>query len=393
MASSSEPDPLLNRILKILLPAWGSILDNHDHFRLQFIYTQIDRNARNQPRFSHHRYHVDRQHYFYPASLVKLPLAAFALEKINTLSIAGLSAQTPMQVVNTLSCRIPYDHEDGERPEDPVSLASSIRRMLVASDNGGYNRLWEFLTRDYANQRLSECGFGDIRLLHRLASGCTHKENRMSNPVRFIDDSGRVIYEQPPTASSIPDANPLAPVSFGNATIVNGELRPSPLTADYLNYAPLGEMHRFLIAIMFPDSAAREQSIRLQSNDYRLLRTGMELLPGESGIPRYAAYPDNFRKFFLFGDTAHPLSPTLREINVAGRAFGFLSDLAYLSDSERGIEFFLSAVIYVNANGVVNDDIYEYDSIGKPFFAALCRAVYEFETTRKRRLRPHLLED
>jgi hypothetical protein len=393
MVSTSEPSPLLNEILTTLLSTWGFIFDNNNRYRLQFIYTQIDRDAQNRPRFSHYPYRVDRRRYFYPASLVKLPLAALALEKINTLSIAGLCARTPLQVVNTLSCRIPYDNEDGAQPDDPVSLASSIKRMLVASDNGAYNRLWEFLTRDYANQRLSKCGFGDIRLLHRLTSSCTLKENRMSNPVRFIDDSGRVIYEQPVVASSIADTNPLAPVSFGKATIVNGELQPTPFSADYLNYAPLGEMHRFLIAIMFPDSDAQEQSIRLQSNDYRLLRTGMERLPSESGMPRYAEYPDNFRKFFLFGDTDHPLSPTLHEINVAGRAYGFLSDLAYLGDSEKGIDFFLSATIYVNANGIVNDDIYEYDSIGRPFFAALCKAVYEFEKTRDRRVRPDLLEN
>ena len=77
--------------------------------------------------------------------------------------------------------------------------------MLIASDNGGYNRLWEFLTRDYTNKRLSEWGFGDIRLLHRLAaSGCTPKQNRVSNPVRFVDDSGKVIYEQAESVSSIP---------------------------------------------------------------------------------------------------------------------------------------------------------------------------------------------
>ena len=160
---------------------------------------------------------------------------------------------------------------------------------------------------------------------------------------------------------------------------------PKPFTADHLNYAPLDEMHRFLIAIIFPDSLTPEQSVHLTGEDYRFMRTGMGLLPGESGMPRYAVYPDNFKKFFLFGNTGRPLSPALREFNVVGRAYGFLSDCAYLADSGRGIDFFLSATIYVNANGIVNDDIYEYDSIGRPLFAALCKAVYEIEKTRERR--------
>ncbi len=383
--SKSGPPPPLNWILQTLMPsAWGSIINNPDRYNLQFIYTRIDRDAENKPHFSHHPFNVDRLRYFYPASLVKLPLAALALEKINALATAGLTARTPMQVVNILPCGIPYDRDDGAQPENPVAAASSIMRMLIASDNGGYNRLWEFLTRDYANRRLLECGFGDIRLLHRLAaSGCTPGQNRVSNPVRFVDGSGKTIYEQEVSVSSIPDANPLAPVAFGTASIVNGEFRPKPFTADHLNYASLDEMHRFLIAIIFPDSLTPEQSVRLAGEDYRLIRTGMGLLPGESGMPRYAAYPDNFKKFFLFGNAGRPLSPALREFNVAGRAYGFLSDCAYLADSRRGIDFFLSATIYVNANGIVNDDVYEYDSIGRPFFAALCRAAYELKKTGK----------
>ena len=102
MPSPSEPDPILGKILNILPSAWRPVLDNPDRYNLQFIYTRIDRDAENKPHFSHHPFNVDPLRYFYPASLVKLPLAALALEKINTLSLAGLTAQTPMQVVNIL---------------------------------------------------------------------------------------------------------------------------------------------------------------------------------------------------------------------------------------------------------------------------------------------------
>jgi hypothetical protein len=35
----------------------------------------------------------------------------------------------------------------------------------------------------------------------------------------------------------------------------------------------------------------------------------------------------------------------------------------------------LSATLYVNADGVLNDDRYEYDTIGYPFLAELGRRV------------------
>ena len=47
----------------------------------------------------------------------------------------------------------------------------------------------------------------------------------------------------------------------------------------------------------------------------------------------------------------------------------------------------LSAVLYVNADGVLNDDKYEYDSIGFPFLRDLGRRVYEAECRRVSRVK------
>ncbi|MFC7668101.1 hypothetical protein ACFQT0_12430 [Hymenobacter humi] len=42
-------------------------------------------------------------------------------------------------------------------------------------------------------------------------------------------------------------------------------------------------------------------------------------------------------------------------------------------------------MIYVNADGVLNDDQYEYDSIGFPFLRSLGLRVYEAECRRAQR--------
>ena len=39
-----------------------------------------------------------------------------------------------------------------------------------------------------------------------------------------------------------------------------------------------------------------------------------------------------------------------------------------------GRAFFLTAVVYTNANGILNDDAYEYDEIAHPFLEALAEA-------------------
>ena len=61
----------------------------------------------------------------------------------------------------------------------------------------------------------------------------------------------------------------------------------------------------------------------------------------------------------------------IRIYNKVGMAYGFLIDNAYIIDTDSGLEFFLSAVIYVNSNGVLNDDDYEYEELGLPFLSAL----------------------
>jgi hypothetical protein len=384
---------VLDSLLRLLPPRCQSVVSQPDRYGLQIIYTQIERDAHNRPHFTHFTFNVDARHYFYPASIVKLPVAALALEKINRLGIKGLSCRTPMKIDNTLDC---LSADDGcGWCRDTASVESSVKCMLLASDNGSYNRLWEFLTRDYANRRLAECGYGDIRLLHRFAS-CGVQQNRINNPVRFIGRKGTTLYRQPLTKSqSVPDTNPLAPLFIGSFSYQNGVLLPRPFRADNLNYAPLGAIHRLLMAIMFPATVRRQNALHLSAGDYKLLRTWMCLLPRESKIPAYvpdSGYPDNFKKYLLLGDGTRPCAENLREFNVVGRAYGFLCDAAYFADFNARVEFFLSAVIFANENDIVNDDQYEYDAVGLPFFSALGAAVYEHEKTRYRRHRPDLRE-
>ena len=37
--------------------------------------------------------------------------------------------------------------------------------------------------------------------------------------------------------------------------------------------------------------------------------------------------------------------------------------------------FILTATMYVNDNNIINDDIYEYETIGIPFFASLGKEI------------------
>ena len=50
----------------------------------------------------------------------------------------------------------------------------------------------------------------------------------------------------------------------------------------------------------------------------------------------------------------------------------------------------LSATIYCNSDGILNDNKYDYDAIGLPFLEKLGQTVYEYELQRERKHRPDL---
>ena len=64
--------------------------------------------------------------------------------------------------------------------------------------------------------------------------------------------------------------------------------------------------------------------------------------------------------------------------------------MAYIADFDKNIEFFLSAAINCDTDGILNDDKYAYDSIGFPFMKNLGQVIYDHELKRKRTYQPDL---
>jgi len=62
-------------------------MDQPEKYRLQILYTQIDRDAKNRAHFTTYCYRANAQEYFYPASTVKLAASVLALEKLNALGL------------------------------------------------------------------------------------------------------------------------------------------------------------------------------------------------------------------------------------------------------------------------------------------------------------------
>ncbi len=121
----------------------------------------------------------------------------------------------------------------------------------------------------------------------------------------------------------------------------------------------------------------------------------MSKRPTESGAgdPKYdtAEFHRNYTKYLMGGaDSSVRLPEGLRIYNKSGWAYGFLTDVAYFADFANNIEFMLSARVYANTDGVIGDDTYDYETIGKPFLRELGAIIYESELKRERTFKPDL---
>ena len=54
-----------------------------------------------------------------------------------------------------------------------------------------------FLGQEYINNSLHKMGYTDAEIIHRLSISLSENANRHTNPVRFMDSSGKIIYDQP----------------------------------------------------------------------------------------------------------------------------------------------------------------------------------------------------
>src|SRR6201985_3110989 len=96
-AMAQQPDTIfLKNLLESHPDLFNHILKHPTHNEVQILYTQIDRDKNNVPHFKSYSYRLNANHYFYPASTVKLPTSIFALEKMNKLNIKGFDVKSRM---------------------------------------------------------------------------------------------------------------------------------------------------------------------------------------------------------------------------------------------------------------------------------------------------------
>jgi hypothetical protein len=386
----SKTDKWLEQLIRQQAsPFLKDILNQPDTFHYQLIYTKIDRDKNNQPHFTNYYFRVNRQEYFNPASMVKLPTALLALEKLNTLRPYGVTKYTTMLTDSVFSRQTKVRYDSSAADHLP-SVAQYIKKIFLVSDNDAYNRLYEFIGQQQLNERLWQMGFRDTRITRRFVT-MNEAENRHTNPVRFMQGDS-LLYAQLPAFSPVP-FNFRKKILIGRAHYNRQDsLIMAPMDFTTHNNFPLEDMQQVLQAALFPGSVPAKKRFQLQADDYAFLYRCMSMLPGESNHPHYdtTEFFDSYTKFFMFKAWRSKIPSYIRVFNKTGWSYGFLTDVAYIVDFRNKIEFMVSGNIYVNSDGVLNDDKYEYVETGYPFFKEVGNIIYQYELKRKRKYAPDL---
>jgi hypothetical protein len=313
-------------------------------YRIQIIYTQINRDADNKPSFTNYYFHVNRDLYFYPASTVKLPLALLSLEKLNRLGVQGVNKFTRMKFDSSYSGQSVLLKDSTSETGYP-SIAQFIRKAFLISDNDAYNRMYEFVGQEELNRRINALGYRDMRIVRQFMP-LNENENRHTNAVHFINEQGKLVYTQPPQFNR--DSFRFSPeVKLGIGYLnAHDSLIKEPMDFTRHNRIPLEDLQLLLQTTLFPLSVPESKRFHLSRDDYSFLYRYLSQYPSETPYPKYdtSVFYDSYVKFY-FQEGGHTIPGPVRVFNKVGWAYGFLTDVSYIVDYSNRIEFMLTATV------------------------------------------------
>lgn len=353
-----------------------AVLSSPEKYRTQFIFSSIQGEEDSTRQFS--TISQLTNDYFYPASMVKLPIAILVLEKLNRL---GIDRDCFIEFQCEKQCGdMSYTRLSGKEGK---TIEELLQEMIIISDNNSFNAFYHFLTPKEINDRLRELGFDESKI-YKCFSGCPKDNQLYCQPLRIFNKEGKEVYFQ---AASDMEYNEVEKCFvYTEEKLIGlkhnqyGKIIPGPYDFNYNLEMPLDETHemlqRLVFPIMFPDSL--QWKINEDSRDF-LVKT-LSQFPSElkSLNPNDKVhYPENAFKYIYFG-RGDQCPPEVKTISKIGISHGFTTESAVVVDSLNNVVFQLSVSIYTNANNTVNDGKYEYEQVAKPFIAEFSKLVYAY---------------
>jgi len=357
---------------------FASVLESPESFRLQVLIAEIVTNRYGYAEIRRHGYRVDAE-YFYPASSIKLCAAVSALQTIEQLQPASLRtnlADVPMEIAPLFPGDAPQVGDTSNLRGGHISVAHEVRKLALVSDNQAFNRLYDLVGHAELNHSMHAAGLRSVVINHRLSESRTIPDMRASATVTFrVPGSEPIIV--PARNSSLALTNRGKGLFVGNGYMKSDQLVDSPMDFSARNGISLVDLQDLLVKVARPDIDPGTPPLRLSASHREQLLQVMTGYPRESTNPVYPAkaYADESSKFLLPGiRRVFPSTVRGERVEITGkpgRAYGFSVENSYVRNPVNGRAVFVTVVLYTNADGILNDDKYEYETVADPFFADL----------------------
>lgn len=345
---------------------FAELLAAAEAHRLQIVVTEVSR-VDKAVTLTTHGYRAGVE-YYYPASAIKTFASVAALRELASLKIAD--RETPVAICKGSAKKCKTTRDKGNLRGGVITIGQEIRKMQVVSDNGAFNRLYDFVGHEAMNTSLVPLGFASLRIGHRLSTRETAEQHRHTPAMELRPKGGEIVEIAARTSDYVPASHGVPGTLVGEAVKIDGVVVPGPKEFEGRNGVLLCDMQRLTIGLVMPE---RGPDLGLSASDREFLVATMTLDPKASKNPVFTSPAETEDRFkpMLPGLLRVVPRSRVRYVNKAGKAFGFHVENAYVEDLTSGRAFFVAATVYANRDGVLDDDRYDYADVTEPFYAHL----------------------
>lgn len=340
------------------------VFSNSESYRLKIIFSQITSDKEGHKQISSWRYRDTVSEYAYPASMVKIPMAYSFMQFLNE----------NRQFNNNLSDIL----IDSSSYIKERSLHDDLLFMLSASDNNAFNRLYNLIGCKYINKNLQKKGYNNTYVVHRFEQG-NEKYHQTALPVKVFSRTCDSVYSHPIDSAKTILEHGLKDSLVGIGYYMSDTVISTPKSFRFHNYVDIRDVHDMMVSLFYP-----------QFNDHKPYNTTtaqrdtiVKFLQHSPLNPNSVEYADtsifhpNFLRLILYGRDKNVNYPGVEFCNKSAMAYGFMADCCHLRDTVNNVEFFLTIYIYLNRDEILNDNKYEFDTVGLPFMRKFGELIYK----------------
>lgn len=377
-----QPITDLTPLLRHVSPGMEQVLVTPEKFRVQILISEVATNQSGRAELRRSGYRVGAE-YFYPASSIKLCAAVAALQAIEQLQTQHQTSdllETPLEIAPLFPGDVAQTNDASNLAGGFITVGQEIRKIGLVSDNQAFNRLYDLAGHEQLNRSMHALGLKSTVLNHRLSETRTIPDMLATAAVTFhLPDSEPLTV--PTRRSTLNLTNTSNDLFIGTGYIKGETLVNAPMDFTRRNGISLVDLQNLIIKVTRPDIDLGTPALQLSPAHREMLLAAMSMYPGESRNPVYDAtrYPDIESKFLLPGiRRVFPNGQMSKRIEVTGktgRAYGFSIENSYVRNPKNGRAVFVTAVLYTNSDGVLNDDKYDYETIADGFLADLGELV------------------